>query len=136
MGYSGGCLSGAGVLEGYAIFSTLICVCMNQWSVIRKKTRALIVVSAGILLFQVASAQTADGNNGIGQANTMVRSYFDQATQLMYAIGAILGLIGALHVYYLYGQRNGEAMKAAAAWFGSCIFLVIVSTVIRSFFGL
>ncbi|HRG94170.1 MAG TPA: DUF4134 family protein, partial [Chitinophagaceae bacterium] len=25
--------------------------------------------------------------------------------------------------------------KVAAAWFGSCVFLVVVATVIRSFFG-
>ncbi|HCY42738.1 MAG TPA: carbamoyl phosphate synthetase, partial [Prolixibacteraceae bacterium] len=25
--------------------------------------------------------------------------------------------------------------KVAAAWFGSCVFLVIVATVIQSFFG-
>jgi hypothetical protein len=81
-------------------------------------------------------AQTADGNNGISQANTMVRSYFDTATQLMYAVGAILALIGAVRVYQLWGSTHGEAQRAAAGWFGSCIFLVVVSTVIRSFFGL
>ena len=85
---------------------------------------------------QVATAQTADGNTGINQANTMVRSYFDTATQLMYAVGGILALIGAIRVYQLWGSHNGEAGKAAAAWFGSCVFLVVVSTVIRSFFGL
>jgi hypothetical protein len=66
----------------------------------------------------------------------MVRSYFDTATQLMYAIGAIIGIIGAIRVYSLWGGHQGEAMKAAAAWFGSCVFLVVVSTILRSFFGL
>jgi len=89
-----------------------------------------------IAAYQVAAAQTADGNNGINQANTMIRSYFDTGTQLMYGVGAILALIGAVRVYTLWGQHNGEATKAAAAWFGSCVFLVVVSTVIRSFFGL
>ncbi|MBS1935675.1 MAG: DUF4134 family protein, partial [Bacteroidetes bacterium] len=48
-----------------------------------------------ILLFAFgAYAQTADGNAGINQANTTVRGYFDAGTNLMYAVGAILGLIG------------------------------------------
>ena len=96
--------------------------------------------SIGVLVIlcfsQLAHAQTADGNNGIGQANTMIRSYFDTGTQLMYAVGALLGLIGAIRVYQLWGSHNGEAQKAAAAWFGACVFLVVVSTVIKSFFGL
>jgi len=98
-----------------------------------KRCKILIL---SLLTGQVLFAQTADGNNGISQANTMVRSYFDTATQLMYAVGAILALIGAVRVYQLWGSHHGEASKAAAGWFGSCIFLVVVSTVIRSFFGL
>lgn len=82
-------------------------------------------------------AQTADGNNGINQANTMVRSYFDTGTQLLYAVGAIVGLIGAFRVFSLMQHdHRQEANKAMVQWFGSCIFLVIVATVIKSFFGL
>lgn len=81
-------------------------------------------------------AQTADGNNGLSQANTMIRGYYDIATQLMYAIGALLAIGGAVHVYLVWNSHQGNAGKAAAGWFGSCVFLVIVSTVIRSFFGL
>jgi len=95
-----------------------------------------VFLSGALLIIQALQAQTADGNNGISQANTMVRSYFDTATQLMYGVGAILALIGAVRVYQLWGSQHGEASRAAAGWFGSCIFLVVVSTVIRSFFGL
>jgi len=99
-------------------------------------TQALSTIVLSFLIIQSASAQTADGNNGISQANSMIRSYFDTATQLMYGIGAILAIIGAVRVYQLWGSHHGEAAKAAAAWFGSCVFLVVVSTVIKSFFGL
>jgi len=81
-------------------------------------------------------AQTADGNAGINQANTVVRSYFDSGTNLMYAVGAILGLIGAVKVYQKWNHGDHDTGKVAAAWFGSCIFLVIVATVLKSFFGL
>src|ERR1700726_3998598 len=91
-----------------------------------------------ILLFTIKAVQgqTADGNAGINQANTTVRSYFDAGTNLMYAVGAILGLIGAVKVYQKWNHGDHDTGKVAAAWFGSCIFLVIVATVIRSFFGL
>ena len=80
-------------------------------------------------------AQTADGNAGITQATTMVNSYFAAGTNLMYAVGAILGLIGAVKVYQKWNHGDHDTGKVAASWFGSCIFLVIVATVIKSFFG-
>jgi hypothetical protein len=76
-----------------------------------------------------------DGNAGINEANTKVRSYFAAGTNLMYAVGAVLGLIGAVKVYSKWNSGDPDTGKVAAAWFGSCVFLVIVATVIRSFFG-
>ncbi|MGC3947984.1 MAG: DUF4134 domain-containing protein [Chryseolinea sp.] len=76
-----------------------------------------------------------DGNAGINEANTRVRSYFDTGTNLMYAIGAVLGLIGAVKVYQKWNGGDPDTGRVAAAWFGSCIFLVVVATVLKSFFG-
>ena len=93
----------------------------------------------GTLLMGITGAllaQTADGNNGISQPNTLILGYFDPATQLMYAVGALLGLIGAVRVYQLWNAPHGEANRAAAGWFGSMIFLAVVATVIRSFFAI
>ena len=81
------------------------------------------------------SAYAQDGNAGINEANTKVRSYFSAGTNLMYAVGAIVGLIGAVKVYQKWNAGDHDTGKVAAAWFGSCVFLVVVATVIRSFFG-
>ena len=77
-----------------------------------------------------------NGTEGIEQATDMVKSYFDSGADLMYAIGALLGLIGGVKVYQKWNHGDHDTGKVAAAWFGSCIFLVIVATVIKSFFGL
>jgi hypothetical protein len=77
-----------------------------------------------------------NGTEGIKQATDMVKSYFDSGADLMYAIGALLGLIGGVKVYQKWNHGDHDTGKVAAAWFGSCIFLVIVATVIKSFFGL
>lgn len=77
-----------------------------------------------------------DGIAGIEEANTKVRGYFDAGTNLMYAVGAILGLIGAVKVYQKWNAGDPDTGKVAAAWFGSCVFLVVVATVIKSFFGI
>jgi len=100
---------------------------MNQW----RKVKGIALT---VLLTSRALAQ--DGNAGINQANTTVRGYFEAGTNLMYAIGAVVGLIGAVKVYQKWNQGDHDTSKVAAAWFGSCIFLVVVATVIKSFFGI
>ena len=82
-----------------------------------------------------ALAQTADGNAGITQATSTIAGYFDAGCNLIYAIGAIVGLIGAIKVYQKWNHGDHDTSKVAAAWFGSCIFLVIVATVLKAFFG-
>ncbi|WP_426582635.1 DUF4134 domain-containing protein [Mucilaginibacter sp. R-33] len=90
----------------------------------------------GLLIIQILQASAQDGNAGIQQANTQVRGYFESGTNLMYAIGAIVGLIGAVKVYQKWNSGDQDTSKVAAAWFGSCIFLVVVATIIKSFFGI
>lgn len=89
-----------------------------------------------IMLALPLAATAQDGLAGINEANQQVRSYFDAGTDLMYAVGAILGLIGAVKVYQKWNAGDPDTGKVAAAWFGSCVFLVVVATVIQSFFGI
>lgn len=89
-----------------------------------------------MLLLMAMAARSQDGNAGIQEANTQVRSYFESGTNLMYGIGAIVGLIGAVKVYQKWNGGDQDTSKVAAAWFGSCIFLVVVATIIKSFFGI
>jgi hypothetical protein len=77
-----------------------------------------------------------DGNGGINSATTQVKSYFDSGCNLMYAIGAVVGIIGAIKVFNKWNAGEPDTNKVAAAWFGSCVFLVVVATVLKSFFGL
>ena len=100
----------------------------------RKLMKKVIVLLNLLLIAIVAISQ--DGNAGINEANTKVRSYFNSGTNLMYAVGAVLGLIGAVKVYSKWNSGDPDTGKVAAAWFGSCVFLVVVATVIRSFFGI
>jgi len=98
--------------------------------------RQLARVSTVVLLFLARVATAQDGVAGIQEADTKVRGYFDVGANLMYAVGAILGLIGAVRVYQKWSNGHPDTGSTAAAWFGSCVFLVIVATVLKSFFGL
>lgn len=107
---------------------------MKKWQV-KNYAWAKYALLSGLLLGQLVNLYAQDGNAGINQANTMVRGYFTSGTNLMYAVGAIVGLIGAVKVYQKWNGGDPDTGKVAAAWFGSCVFLVVVATVIRSFFG-
>ena len=64
----------------------------------------------------------------------MVTSYFDPLTLLIYAVGAVIGLIGGIKVYQKFSSGDPDTSKTAASWFGACLFLIVSATVLRSFF--
>ncbi|MGN6567492.1 MAG: DUF4134 domain-containing protein [Flavipsychrobacter sp.] len=94
-----------------------------------------VLLTAVLTLYFTMQALAQDGSAGINAATTQVKSYFSAGTSLMYAIGAIVGLVGAVKVYNKWNHGEPDTGKVAAAWFGSCVFLVIVATVLKSFFG-
>lgn len=94
--------------------------------------KRLSILSALICFF--ANSALADGVAGITQATTMITGYFEPAVKLMYAIGAICGLIGGVQLYMKFIKGDPEAGSRAGAWFGGCVALVVVGTVLKSFF--
>lgn len=113
----------------------------NQFITPKKQAIAkylLVAFTLGIyhcLTVITTSAQTGNGNAGIQAAADEVSGYFDTGCTLMYAIGAVMGIIGAVKVFNKWNAGEPDTSKVASAWFGSCIFLVIVATVLKSFFG-
>ncbi|MDR0835605.1 MAG: DUF4134 domain-containing protein [Tannerella sp.] len=101
----------------------------------KSKNNFRFFFSAVALMMTVVSA-FAQGNGaaGITEATQMVTSYFDPATKLIYAIGAVVGLIGGVKVYSKFSSGDPDTGKTAASWFGACIFLIVAATILRSFF--
>ena len=97
-----------------------------------KKRLFLTLAAAGL----TAASALAQGNglSGITEATSMVTSYFDPLTRLIYAVGAVVGLIGGIKVYQKFSSGDPDPSKTAASWFGACIFLIVAATVLRSFF--
>ena len=79
-----------------------------------------------LLAFLGASAAVAvsaqgQGLAGINEATSLMTSYFDPATKLCYAIGAVLGLVGGIKTYSKFSSGDPDTSKVAA-------------TILRSFF--
>ncbi len=60
------------------------------------KKRIFLSMAIAITAWSVYAQ--GDGAAGIVEATDMVTSYFDPATKLIYAIGAVVGLIGGVKV--------------------------------------
>ncbi len=109
----------------------------NNWSYCRiLPFVALTVLTTCFLVTLAGAVHAQDGNAGIQEATNKVKGYFDTGCDLMYAIGAVVGVIGAVKVFSKWNAGEPDTNKVAAAWFGSCIFLVVVATVLKSFFGI
>lgn len=100
--------------------------------------------SLGLLMFSTTISFAFQGSGGVGSgggvagieaATEQVSGFFLSGVSLMYAIGAIVGLVGAVKVFNKWNSGDPDTGKVAAAWFGSCVFLVVVALVLQSFFG-
>ncbi len=99
-----------------------------------KKQRKKVLLAATLMLSGIGAFAQGNGTAGITEATQMVTSYFDPATQLIYAIGSVVGLIGGVKVYNKFSSGDPDTSKTAASWFGACIFLIVAATILRSFF--
>jgi hypothetical protein len=93
-------------------------------------------IFSAVAFGMTAMSVFAQGNGaaGITEATQMVTSYFAPAVNLIYAIGAVVGLIGGVKVYTKFSSGDPDTSKTAASWFGACIFLIVAATILRSFF--
>ena len=93
-----------------------------------------VLFAAVFMLATVSAFAQGNGIAGITEATNMVTSYFDPGTKLIYAVGAVVGLIGGVKVYSKFSSGDPDTSKTAASWFGACIFLIVAATILRSFF--
>ena len=94
-----------------------------------------LLMYSGTLSFGLQIPGQGGGVAGIESATQQVNGFFASGVSLMYAIGAIVGLVGAVKVFNKWNSGDPDTGKVAAAWFGSCVFLVVVALVLQSFFG-
>jgi hypothetical protein len=102
-----------------------------------KKTKNLLK-KAGIGLFLIIQTMeqiAAQNAAGIDQATNEVKSYIDPVSNLIIAIGAVVGLIGGIRVYIKWQSGDQDTQKSLMGWFGACLFLVLVGVVIKAFFA-
>ena len=98
------------------------------------RTKQLLAMAV-LCLSAIQSTFAQGGTVGIDAATSSLTSYVDPISTLILAIGAVVGLIGGIRVYIKWNSGDNDINKELMSWGGSCLFLVLVSVVIKAFFG-
>ena len=93
-----------------------------------------IIASVSIMTLAALSAR-AQGVQGITAAESSLLTYVDPVASLCLVIGAVVGIIGGVRVYIKWNSGDQDINKELMGWGGSCLFMVLVSVIIKAFFG-
>lgn len=92
-------------------------------------------LALALVVFTINQLLAQGGQVGINAATSSLSSYVDPMSTLILAIGAVVGLIGGVRVFIKWNSGDQDINKELMSWGGSCLFLVLVSVVIKAFFG-
>ena len=96
-----------------------------------KKALSAVIIFLGADQYIYAQG----GTTGIDAASSALTGYIDPMTTLILVIGAVVGLIGGVRVFVKWNSGDQDINKELMGWGGSCLFLVLVSVVIKGFFA-
>lgn len=81
-----------------------------------------------------AAAQTSKGASGFSSAQGEIASYQEPVKNLMYAIAAVIALIGAFNVYFKMQNGDQDVKKTIMMTIGGCVAMVAMATALPMFF--
>lgn len=99
-----------------------------------KKILSTVCLSASSMM--IMAQNKVDVAKGLTEATNQVSGIFGAATNLLYAVCAIMAIIGAFHVYSKWTSGDPDVTKAAAGWIGGLIFVGVAIFVIKTAFGI
>ena len=73
-------------------------------------------------------------NKGLEKATGEIQGVFNTACDLLYAVCAIMAIIGSFHVYSKWTSGDPDVTKAVAGWAGGLIFVGVAIAVIKAVF--
>ena len=75
-------------------------------------------------------------STAIENSKTDISGIFQSLSDVILVIGAIVGLVGGIQVFVKWNRGERDINKEIAAWGGSCVFLLIMGTILKTAFGL
>ena len=102
----------------------------------KKETLTFSLALIGIVAFGTyAQTGSSDPSAGIAKATDLVNNFYTKLVNLIYAVAGCLAIYGSFRVFSKWQHGDQDTGKAAMAWFGAALFLIVSATVIKSFFS-
>lgn len=95
--------------------------------------RGLMFFALGFIGGLQAFSQSR-GAGGFSQATTEISSYADPVKNLLYAIAAVVALVGAFNVYFKMQNGDQDVKKTIMMTIGGCVAMVAMATALPLFF--
>lgn len=100
----------------------------------RRRALSLLIVQV-IVGVSTAYADDAGGSDPFAAATGEIAGYQSSVQNLLYAIAAIIALVGAFNVYHKMTNGDQDVKKTIMLTLGGCIAMVALSTALPAFFG-
>lgn len=104
----------------------------NLLSAIKRNQPKILTVITMVLLFCAPAFAAADPFAG---ATSTISGYADSVKKLLYAIAAIIALVGAFNVYHKMTNGDQDVKKTIMLTLGGCIAMLALSEALPAFFG-
>lgn len=91
-------------------------------------------VAAVCLTAYNAAAFAQKGVGGFTSATTEIQSYADPVQKLLYAIAAVISLVGAFNIYFKMQNGDQDVKKTIMMTIGGCVAFIAAATALPAFF--
>ncbi|MCM1337411.1 MAG: DUF4134 domain-containing protein [Candidatus Amulumruptor caecigallinarius] len=93
-----------------------------------------LLFGVALVLAQSSMAQSA-GAAGFTQATTEFQKYKDPVQKLLYAIAAVISLVGAFNIYFKMQNGDQDVKKTIMMTVGGCVAFVAAASALPAFFN-
>lgn len=98
--------------------------------------QVLLFCGAAVLAVGKGHAADAAGTGGFEFATTTIAGYAPFVKKLLYAIAAVVALVGAFSIYFKMQNGDQDVKKSIMLTIGGCVALIAMATALPQFFGI
>lgn len=97
---------------------------------------AFVAILIGFVTFSGFAQDASAGTGALTSVEDEIKKYVPGVKKLLYAIAAVISLVGAFNVYHKMTNGDQDVKKTIMLTVGGCIAMLALSQALPTFFGL
>lgn len=102
----------------------------------RLQFRSMLAIASVLGGVVNAFADEATGSGAFTEATSIIKNYRQPVQDLMYAIAAVIAIVGAFNIYFKMQNGDQDVKKTIMLTLGGCVAFVALAKALPMFFGL